>query len=154
MGKITCLLLVSFLLILPPQDVKEKLHHYNLTEGIAIQGYDPVSYFIKNKAEKGSEKYQVTYQGVTYYFANNANKNTFLSTPEKFEPQFGGWCAFAMGDYGKKVPVNPKSFKISDGKLYLFYHTFLNNTLESWNKNEVHLQKQADINWNKTLQED
>ena len=54
-----------------------------------------------------------------------------------------------MGDYGEKVEINPETFKIVDGKLYLFYNAFFNNTLKSWNKNESNLKKKADANWKK-----
>ena len=86
-----------------------------------------------------------------YYFSSEVNKNTFLQNPIKYEPQYGGWCAFAMGDYGKKVEINPETYKIVNGKLYLFYNSYLNNTLKSWNKDEINLKKKADNNWSKIL---
>ena len=70
--------------------------------------------------------------------------------PAKYEPVYGGWCAFALGDYGEKVEINPSSFKIIGGKTYLFYNKFFNNTLTSWNKDEANLKKKADQNWKKT----
>ena len=84
-----------------------------------------------------------------YQFWSNENKEAFLKTPSKYEPQYGGWCAFALGSSGEKVEVNPATFKIIDGKLYLFYNAFFNNTLKSWNKNEANLKAQADNNWKK-----
>ena len=54
-----------------------------------------------------------------------------------------------MGDYGKKVEVDAETYKVLDGKLYLFYNTWPNNTLKSWNKNETILKKQGDTNWEK-----
>jgi len=71
--------------------------------------------------------------------------------PERYNPQYGGWCAYAMGDTGEKVSVDPETFKILDGKLYLFYHTFLSNTLNSWNEDEEHLKMEADKNWQKLI---
>lgn len=121
--------------------------HYNIKSGLAIQGYDPVSYFTKNKAEKGNSKFSSVYLGVTYYFSSDANKKTFLVNPSKYEPQYGGWCAYAMGYSGKKVEVDPETFKIVDGKLYLFYNSFFNNTLTDWNKDEKNLKSKADKNW-------
>lgn len=56
-----------------------------------------------------------------------------------------------MGDYGEKVEIDPKTFKILDGKLYLFYNAYFNNTLKSWNKNEKNLKSKADLNWAETL---
>jgi hypothetical protein len=79
------------------------------------------------------------------------NKEYFSKNPSKYEPQFGGWCAFAMGDSGEKVEINPETFKIIDGKLYLFYNAFFNNTLKSWNKDEANLKAKATSNWNKII---
>lgn len=125
----------------------ERIKHFNLDKGVAIDGYDPVAYFKQNKATKGSPKISTKHLGITYHFSTEENKKTFLSDPTKYEPQYGGWCAFAMGDYGKKVEVNPETFKITDGKLYLFYNAYLNNTLKSWNKDESNLKNKADKNW-------
>ncbi|HMN89900.1 MAG TPA: YHS domain-containing (seleno)protein [Saprospiraceae bacterium] len=131
------------------QNQEERIQHFNLKDNLAIQGYDPVAYFTQNEAVKGAAQFEARHDGVVYHFANEANKAMFLKNPASYEPQYGGWCAFAIGDYGKKVPVDPKTFKITDGKLYLFYNANLNNTLKSWNKNEETLRQQGDINWKK-----
>jgi YHS domain-containing protein len=117
--------------------------------GIGISGYDPVAYFSLNKAVKGNKENAAVYQGVTYYFSSVENKEAFAKSPVKYEPVYGGWCAFAMGSKGEKVEVDPKTFKIVDGKLNLFYNKFFNNTLTSWNKDEANLKKTAAANWNK-----
>ncbi len=124
---------------------------FNLEDGVAVSGYDVVSYFTQNKAVKGSKDNAVIYQGVLYYFSSVANKEEFKKNPAKYEPEYGGWCAYAMGEKGEKVEVDPKTFKIINGKLYLFYNRLFNNTLTSWNKNEVNLKKNADANWTKTF---
>ncbi len=139
-------LLLSFSFSSFAQDVQKRNQQFNLENGIAIQGYDPVAYF-GNKALKGSKKISALYQGTTYYFSSENNKNAFQKSPKKYEPQYGGWCAFAMGDYGKKVEINPETFKIVDGKLFLFYNAYFNNTLKSWNENEKNLNAKADKNW-------
>ena len=125
--------------------------HFNLENKLAIQGYDPVAYFTQKKAIKGKAALAFTYEGATYYFSSQANKEAFAKNPLQYEPQYGGWCAFAMGDYGKKVGVDPETFKIVDGKLYLFYNAYFNNTLKSWNKDETNLKKKADANWKKII---
>lgn len=116
---------------------------------MAIQGYDPVAYFKQGRAVKGKKEIAASYEGVVYYFSMPVNKEYFLKNPSKFEPQYGGWCAFAMGDSNEKVSVNPETFKIIDGKLYLFYNAFFNNTLKTWNKEESRLMMKADVNWSK-----
>lgn len=129
-------------------DVRKK--EYNLGKsGLAIQGYDPVAYFVSHKAVEGEKDIATVYNGVTYRFSSEQNRQTFKTNPAKYEPQYGGWCAYAMGSAGEKVEVDPETFKIVDGKLYLFYNKFLNNTLVSWNKDEQHLKNNADKNWTK-----
>jgi YHS domain-containing protein len=123
--------------------------NFNLSDGIGIKGYDPVAYFTQNKAVKGNKENEVAFDGVTYYFSSAANKEEFKKNPGKYEPQYGGWCAYAMGKDGAKVEVDPGTFKLIDGKLFLFYNQFFNNTLKSWNKDESNLHRNADANWQK-----
>ena len=123
--------------------------HFNLDNGIAIQGYDPVAYFTLNKAVKGNKDLLLIDRGVVYYFSNNENKELFKKNPEKYAPEYGGWCAYAMGSKGEKVSIDPGTFKIVNSRLYLFYNRFFNNTLKEWNNAEVNLRTKADENWNK-----
>jgi len=123
---------------------------YNVEGKLALLGYDPVAYF-QGKAKKGKESLAVTYLGITYYFSSAQNKDTFSQNATAYEPQYGGWCAYAMGAKGEKVAVDPETFKILNGKLYLFYNAYFNNTLKSWNKDEANLKQAADRNWNKIL---
>jgi YHS domain-containing protein len=122
----------------------------NLEKGLALQGYDPVSYFTAHKAVKGNKELAFQHQGATYYFSSAANKNLFAANPAAYEPQYGGWCAYAMGATGEKVEIDPETFKILDGKLYVFYNRLFNNTLPKWNEDEAALKSKADKNW-KTL---
>ncbi len=133
------------------QDAPLRKKEYNLEDGVAISGYDPVAYFTAHKAVKGSKYNAVVDQGVTYYFASPTAAAEFKKDPAKYEPAYGGWCAYAMGNSGEKVSVDPKTFKLVDGKLNLFYNKFFTNTLTSWNKDESNLKKKADSNWAKTI---
>jgi YHS domain-containing protein len=130
------------------QSDDSRTRNYNIKKGIAIEGYDPVSYF-NHKPEEGDPKIFFTYHGITYRFANTVNYSAFRSNPEKYEPAYGGWCAYAMGANGEKVKIDPETFKIKDGKLYLFYNFWGNNTLTDWNSNENVLKTKADQNWRK-----
>ena len=121
--------------------------HFNHQKGLAIQGYDPVAYLEQNKAVKGNKQIAASAEGITYYFSTAANKDLFLKDYKKYEPQYGGWCAYAMGANAEKVEIDPETFKIKDGKLYLFYHSVFNNTLPKWNENEKSLKVKADKNW-------
>lgn len=138
--------LVFHTVVAVAQPVAGRQKHFNLKKGLAIQGYDPVSYF-KGKPVEGSEKFQTTYQGVVYWFSNASNLNQFNANPASFEPVYGGWCAYAMGETGEKVKVDPETYKIINGRLYLFYNFWGNNTLDSWNKNEPSLKEKGDKNW-------
>lgn len=130
------------------QAVTGETKHYNAEKsGLALEGYDPVSYFLKNKAVEGKKEYAAKVEGITYYFENASNRDLFTKNPQKFRPQFGGWCAYAMGASGEKVEVDPETFKILDGKLYLFYNKYFNNTLKTWNKDEPALKAKAEKNW-------
>lgn len=147
--------LVLFLVVLTTsvfgQSAAKRVAEFNLDKKVAIQGYDPVAYFTQKKAVKGKTTIATIYEGVTYNFSSQANKDVFLKTPTNYEPQFGGWCAFAMGSAGEKVEIDPETFKIVDGKLYLFYNAYFNNTLKSWNKDEAHLKAKAELNWKKII---
>ena len=123
--------------------------HFNLDNGLAIKGYDPVTYFTQNKAVKGKKELAVFHQGILYYFSSVENKEAFKAAPFKYEPEYGGWCAYAMGNSGEKVSIDPETFKLLNGKLYLFYNRYFTNTLKDWNKNEAALKKNADENWPK-----
>lgn len=144
----TLIMLISF--FASCQNDSKKKQHLNLKDNMAIQGYDPVAYF-EGEAIEGIKEFSVEHNGAIYYFVSEAHKNTFLENPSRYEPQYGGWCAYAMGVNGEKVSINPKTFKIRDGKLYLFYNAYFNNTLKDWNKDEDQLKTEADKNWNQLL---
>lgn len=133
------------------QTPAKRTSEFNLEKKIAIQGYDPVAYFMQKKAVKGKSIFSYTYEGVVYNFSSQVNKGLFVKSPASYEPQYGGWCAYAMGVTGEKVEVDPETFKIIDNKLYLFYNAFFNNTLKTWNKDENNLKKKADTSWKKFL---
>lgn len=99
-----------------------------------INGHDPVSYHTENKALKGTNQQSYIYDGIKILFTSKRNKELFIVNPKKYMPAYNGWCAFAMARNGKLVSVNPKTFKIIDGKLYLFFNKFWMNTLKKWNE--------------------
>jgi YHS domain-containing protein len=127
-----------------------RARNFNIKKSIALEGYDPVSYF-DNKPAEGKTGYRYSHHGITYLFSTESNLAKFKASPEKYEPVFGGWCAYAMGESGEKVKVDPETYKIFDGKLYLFYNFWGNNTLNEWNKNEKTLKAQGDANWKKFI---
>ncbi|MEJ6794786.1 MAG: YHS domain-containing (seleno)protein [Flavobacteriales bacterium] len=126
-------------------------HLYLSASKVAIDGYDLTTYFTLNKAIEGSKKFSTKHEGATYYFKSEQNKQQFLKNPEKFLPQYGGWCAYAMGEKAEKVSIDPETFIITDGKLYLFYNSYFNDTSEKWNVDPNGLRIKADRNWINTL---
>lgn len=120
---------------------------YNIQKDYVAKGYDVVSYF-DNNAEKGNKKYTAKHDGVKFKFTSKENLDKFNSDPEYYIPQYGGYCAYAIGKNGDKVKINPETFEIRDGKLYLFYNTIFANTLEKWlEEGAEKLKKDADENW-------
>ncbi|WOO43338.1 YHS domain-containing (seleno)protein [Rubellicoccus peritrichatus] len=124
-------------------------------KGLALEGYDPVSYF-EGGPKEGSKNISSTVKGITYYFTSEANKAKFDKDPSKYEPAYGGWCAWAMAEDGSKTEVDPETYKIVDGRLFVYYNGFFANTLKLWNEKaeksgEAGLVKNADKNWDKIL---
>lgn len=156
----TLLVLASPSLALPqdgesPQP-RTSLSHYNLEKGVALSGYDPVSYFREGGAKptEGRDSISAAHRGVTYRFANQANRERFLASPERFEPAYGGWCAYAMTG-GDKVEVDPESFLIDDGQLLVFYKGFFNDTRKKWEKEgSKKLRPEANGSWKRISGED
>lgn len=120
---------------------------YNTKKGFAAEGYDVVAYF-SNEAKAGSKSFVTEFDGVSYKFSSKENLALFIKNPEKYIPQYGGYCAYAVALKESKKPINPKSFLIDDGKLYLFYDAWGTNTLKLWQQeNPSVLKEQAKNNW-------
>lgn len=149
------LTLLSLVLLLSLTNVTAqsttRVKEFNLSKGIAIGGYDPVSYF-DGKPVMGKADQEHEHLGVRYRFSSPKNLSLFKENPDKYEPVYGGWCAYAMGESGEKVKIDPLTYKILNGRLYLFYNFWGNNTLQDWNKDEQQLKQAADRNWKKFVQ--
>ncbi|MEC8832511.1 MAG: YHS domain-containing (seleno)protein, partial [Bacteroidota bacterium] len=112
-------------------------------------GYDVVSYFEGSPLE-GKSEFTATYDGTKFKFFSRTNLERFKERPANFLPKYGGYCAYAVAINGRKVNVDPETFEIRDGKLYLFYNKGKNNTLEFWLKGSPEdLVLEADKNWEK-----
>jgi YHS domain-containing protein len=142
-----------FSLVGIPGEATQRQRHFRLTSAqVALDGYDPVSYF-QSGPLKGKSGISYELQGIQYFFATEANKNTFMADPSKYEPAWGGWCGHAMALRGEKVEINPLCFKIIQGRNVLFYKTFWANALTNWEKEikttpENTLMKKGDDFWN------
>ncbi len=111
--------------------------------GLALQGYDPVAFFTEQKPVKGMADIQSTYHGGTYRFATAEHKALFDANPEKYEPAFGGYCAYGVSR-SKLVEIDPEASQIVDGRLLLQYSKGVRN---DFNKDPKGNLAKADANW-------
>lgn len=119
---------------------------HNPQGGYGAAGYDVISYQTEQKARPGKKEFKAEHDGVTYLFSSNENLAVFQADPAKYIPAYGGWCAYAMAD-AEEVEIDPETFKLIDGRVYLFYNGIWGNTLKKWNKNEAKLKSKADKVW-------
>lgn len=111
--------------------------------GKAIKGYDPVAYFTASKPVEGDSNYTHDWNGATWQFANANNRDLFKADPEKYAPQFGGYCAWAVSQ-GYVAPTDPEAWKVVDGKLYLNYSA---SVQKQWASNQSKFIADGHANW-------
>ncbi|MGC1241824.1 MAG: YHS domain-containing (seleno)protein [Chryseosolibacter sp.] len=128
-------------------EVASRLRNFNTENGVALREFDPVSFFKGGKPLKGTSKFYENYKGITYYFVNADNQAEFRKSPAKYEPAYGGWCAYTVALNGDRVKINPVTYKIIDGKLHLFYNYNSDNRLLKWNQDEKKFKTAANKNW-------
>jgi YHS domain-containing protein len=131
--------LISLLLLAPFASAGEFFE----VDGIALGGYDPVAYFEVGQPTRGREALKHQYQGSTFLFSSQDNHRKFVAAPEKYAPQFGGFCALGTAN-GYKVKTEPDAFKVVDGKLYFNYNR---KVLEMWTQDQAGYIKRANENW-------
>lgn len=110
---------------------------------VALSGYDVVSYFTKGKAEKGSAQHSHIYKGAEYHFSSDEQKAMFIASPEKYLPQYDGYCAYGV-TVGRKLEASPEAWKIVNGKLYLNLNK---DFLADWSKNADQSIAEGDDQW-------
>ena len=111
--------------------------------GLALQGYDPVAYFTEGKPVEGKPDIALMWMGATWHFASKANRDAFERMPQKYAPQYGGYCAWAIAD-GNYAKGSAKHWAIVDGKLYLNYNKSIQ---KKWNKDRPGFIKRGDAQW-------
>ncbi len=134
---------------------RKRAELFNLYNGVALEGYDPVAYFKDDEPKKGRADLSVTHRGVTCHFATDENRQEFLADQDRYEPLYGGYCAYSMLD-GDMRNINPDMYKIVDDRLLLFYRMRFGivNALSRWNSEadetdggDLTLMRRADTQW-------
>jgi len=115
---------------------------------LAVSGYDPVAYFQEGKPVTGSDRFTVTWNGTTWRFASAANRDKFPADPDKFAPQYGGYCAWAVSQ-GYTASSDPEACHVTNGKLYLNYSKSLQS---QWQQDIPGNIKKGDANWPEVLE--
>ena len=134
--------ILSFALLTGFSAVAQKSANF-VQSGKAIRGYDPVTYFTESKPVKGNEKHAYKWNNADWYFSSQQNLDLFKANPEKYAPQYGGYCAYGLSN-GYKAPTDADAWTIENGKLYLNYNT---DVREMWNKEKKERIEKADKNW-------
>lgn len=116
--------------------------------GVAIQGYDPVAFFTDGKPVKGTPEFSFKHAGATYLFASKENQELFEKAPAKYEPVFGGYCAYGVSR-NKLVEIDVQAFQIVDGRLLLQYSK---GVREKFNKDQTGNLAKANENWPKLVE--
>ena len=134
--------IVFFAILLSAGVYAQDVKYFN-TNGNAIKGYDAVAYFLQNKAIKGSDSFSCDWSGSKWLFASKANLDSFKLSPEKYAPQYGGYCAYGCSE-NHLAPTDPNAFTIVGNKLYLNYNL---KVKEIWVKDTTGKIKAADGYW-------
>jgi YHS domain-containing protein len=137
------LFLMAALLLGATAAVAQSAASFNLDNGVAIEGYDPVAYFTENAAVPGDPDISTTHNGVTYYFSTEEHRELFSDDPDRYVPAYGGWCAFAAAR-GRLADINPEQFVVHEGTLYLNYSGWINRRFVNQLEENI---EQATANW-------
>jgi hypothetical protein len=131
-----------------PSQAETKSEIYKNWQGLAIKGFDPVAFHKAGKPVEGSSKYELKWKDVKWRFASAEQRDVFKAAPDKYAPQYGGYCAWAVSQ-GTTAGVDPKNaWKIVEGKLYLNYNVDIQ---KKWAKDIPGNIKKADANWPEVL---
>lgn len=136
--------------LLPRRPEQWNLAH----DGLALAGYDPVSYFPEGGGlpARGRAEVSLRHRGVLYRFVDEASRERFRADPDRFEPQHGGWCSRAMGRHGHRVAVDPTAFRLTGGRLHLFAGGWFGDARDDWDTDAARLRSAADAHWRRLLE--
>ena len=137
-----------FVFIVVAQSAVAQSEFFSTDKG-AISGYDPVAYFTDGKAVEGKKDISFVWKGEPWHFTSTKNLEMFKSNPEKYVPQFGGYCAYGVAD-GHKAKTDPQAWTVVDGKLYLNYNK---DVQQLWKKDQKNFIIKANENWTEVKKE-
>ena len=143
MRRIFTTLIAAFTLVAAPIAASAKDAVYQSFFGTAIDGTDPVAYFTEGKPVEGSSDFEYEWNGAKWRFSSAENRDVFAANPEKYAPQYGGYCAWAVSQ-GYTASTDPEAWKIVDGKLYLNYSKSVQST---WEQDAAGNIAAVDANW-------
>ena len=147
LARTTSLALLAVFAVVPVVEAIDPIHSNR--QGLAIQGYDPVAYFAQQRALPGDERWSYEWNGATWRFASQSHLETFVEDPERYAPQYGGYCAYAVSK-GSTAKIDPEAWAVVEGKLYLNYNSKIQ---KKWNADIPGYIARADQNWPRLLNE-
>lgn len=146
MNKIGVIIMGAFMISATYALAQDKAK-YNIDDSkIALSGYSAVSYVDLNLAQRGDKNFMSEYNGVKYFFVDADQKKAFDSNPQKYLPQYGGYCATGVA-VGAKFRTDPNKFLVRDGKLYLFLNSIEVDAKQLWLADEKNMASKARKNW-------
>jgi YHS domain-containing protein len=143
LSKITATVVLLLALAWPAIGQSTKMLVNIADSGVAIQGYDPVAFFTDNKPVKGDPKFISKSNGAIYFFASQEHRDIFALNPGKYEPAFGGYCAYGVSK-GKLAKIDVSAFEVKDGKLLLQHNEYARDNFDKDPKGNL---TKADVNW-------
>ncbi len=139
---------ILILFALPQQALADEDPIYtSFFSDTAVSGYDTVAYHTEGKAVEGNDKFSTEWMDADWYFVSAANRDLFVANPEKYAPQYGGYCAYAVA-MGSIASTDPEQWAVVDGKLYLNYSS---SVQRQWSENQANFITDADGNWPSVL---
>lgn len=126
-----------------PAAAPEHRHRVFAENGVAIRGFDPVAYFEEGRPVRGNAAFHHAWHGATWHFASARHRDLFATHPERYTPAYGGFCAFAVSE-GYTAPIDPKAWRIVDGRLFLNYDRAIQ---ARWERDMPGRIRRGDTNW-------
>ena len=139
--------LLALIILLPGQVLAKDKVYTGFWDNVAVSGYDPVAYFTEGKPVKGTPQFSIDHAGVEWRFSSQQNLDMFVANPQKYAPQFGGYCAWAVA-HNTTAKADPTQWSVVDGKLYLNYDAEIQSR---WIKDKMTYIERGNRHWPSVL---